>query len=134
MSAAPQDNLAGARRIALRAALAAMPANAVLSTAEASAYCCLDVSTWENLRRQGKTPPAIRLTSRAVTYRRGTLDAWLAAQETESAMSRHDANARAALRRADGARASSLGMHGSSAARDMALAALRNAGQRADRR
>ena len=51
MSAASQDNFAEARQIALRAALAAMPANAVLSSAEASAYCCLDVSTWERLRR-----------------------------------------------------------------------------------
>ncbi len=81
MSAAPEESFAGARQIALRAALAAMPANAVLSTEEASAYCCLDVWTWKRLRRPGRTPPAIRLTSRAVTYRRGTLDAWLAAQE-----------------------------------------------------
>ncbi len=63
-----------------RAALAAMPADAVFTTAEATAYCGIAGSTWERMRGQGQTPPAIRLTSRTLGYRKGALDAWLAAR------------------------------------------------------
>jgi predicted DNA-binding transcriptional regulator AlpA len=80
MSGAAEARSAGAGQLALRAALAAMPADVVLTTAEATAYCGIAGSTWERMRGQGRTPPAIRLTGRTLGYRKGALDAWLAAR------------------------------------------------------
>ena len=64
----------------LRARLAAMPADAVFTTAEAAAYCGMGGSTWERMRMGGETPAAIRLTSRTLGYRKRVLDAWLDAR------------------------------------------------------
>ena len=63
--------------LAFRAHLAAMPPGAVLTTAEAAAYCAVGVSTWERMRCESKTPPAIRVTGRTLGYRKSVLDAWL---------------------------------------------------------
>lgn len=64
-------------RLALLDRLAALPADAVLSTKQAAIYCSVGTSTWERMRMLGKTPAAIRLTGRTLGYRKRVLDAWL---------------------------------------------------------
>ena len=67
----------GPERLALRTSLAAMPEQAVFTSAEAAVYCGTGGSTWERMRRMKLTPPAIRLTGRTLGYRKRELDAWL---------------------------------------------------------
>ena len=67
-------------RLTLRSRLAAMPPDAVLTNPEAAAYCGAGGSTWERMRAQGETPPAIRLTGRTLGFRKRDLDAWLDAR------------------------------------------------------
>lgn len=62
---------------ALRAQLATMPADALFTTKEAACYCNIGGSTWERMRRERRTPPAIKLTMRTLGYRKHVLDAWL---------------------------------------------------------
>jgi predicted DNA-binding transcriptional regulator AlpA len=65
--------------------LAGLPPSAVLPTSDAAAYCGVAVSTWERMRAAGETPPAIRLTSRTLGYRKRDLDARLDARTEQAA-------------------------------------------------
>ncbi|MCO6387932.1 AlpA family transcriptional regulator [Aliihoeflea sp. 40Bstr573] len=55
-----------------------------LTTEEAAAYCRQSRSTFEKLRHFGGGPCFIRLSARAIIYRRTDLDAWLAAKARNS--------------------------------------------------
>jgi hypothetical protein len=63
--------------------LLSMPPDAVFPTADAANYRGVAISTWDRLRAHGKTPPAIRIDSRSLGYRKRDLDAQLAADTEE---------------------------------------------------
>jgi hypothetical protein len=66
------------------AVLAKLPPDAVLLTEDAALYRGTAVSTWERDRALGRTPPAIKVTSRTLGYRKRDLDADIATR-TEAA-------------------------------------------------
>jgi hypothetical protein len=65
-------------------ALAKLSPDAVLCSADAALYCGVSPPSWERMRAQGRTPPAIRLTRRTLGYRKHQLDLALDAR-TEAA-------------------------------------------------
>ena len=50
--------------------------NRVLSTAEAAAYCNLSTPHWRRLLKAGKVPQPVRLSTRKLGWRLGTLIAF----------------------------------------------------------
>jgi hypothetical protein len=63
--------------------LQALGPNAILLTRDAALYCGISHVTWERWRVQGKTPPAYRVDGRSLGYRKGDLDAMIAASAEE---------------------------------------------------
>lgn len=55
-----------------------------LNSAEAAAYCRRSRSTMEKLRHYGGGPKYIKVSARAVVYRKVDLDAWLASKLVSS--------------------------------------------------
>jgi predicted DNA-binding transcriptional regulator AlpA len=85
MSMAPNTNRPTLAELERLAVLAKLPDNAILCTADAALYRGVGVSTWERERAFGNLPPAVRITSRTLGYRKADLDAWLNARREPKA-------------------------------------------------
>jgi hypothetical protein len=65
-------------------AISRMGPNGIVRTADAQLYCSVSAPTWIRWRREGVTPPAIRLTEKSFGYRKCDLDAFLKARLEKS--------------------------------------------------
>jgi predicted DNA-binding transcriptional regulator AlpA len=59
------------------------PNVAVLTEKEAAEYVRVALITFRRMRSRGEGPKVLQLSPRRIGFRRATLDAWLAARETE---------------------------------------------------
>jgi hypothetical protein len=67
------------------AALEKLPDTARVCTADAALMAGVAVSTWERMRREGKTPPATKVNDRALSYTVGHIRARHAARTEQTA-------------------------------------------------
>jgi hypothetical protein len=56
------------------AVIAQLPRETPLRTRDAALWRGVSVPVWERLRSLGRTPPAIRISARALAYRKGLID------------------------------------------------------------
>jgi hypothetical protein len=56
------------------AIIAQLPRETPLRTRDAALWRGVSVPVWERMRAHGQTPPAIRISARALAYRKGLID------------------------------------------------------------
>jgi predicted DNA-binding transcriptional regulator AlpA len=59
---------------------AELAAKRVLGTSQAAAFVGVSVRSWERMRAEGKTPPAVQLGTRRLGYTVEALNMWIVAR------------------------------------------------------